>query len=80
MTDPLICKHCGVPLVRDRYEDGTPKNQEMPKPGTGTIKVMEMWSCPCCFSTFHPFVTTREMNPAELIRWAKWLNKQVEVA
>jgi rubredoxin len=80
MTDELTCKHCGVPLERDRYEDGREKNQEIPKPGRGVTEVMEMWSCPVCLSTFHPFVHVREMTPAELVTWAKRINKQVEVA
>jgi hypothetical protein len=80
MTAPLTCKHCGVPLERDYHPDGTPKNQEVPRLRAGQVEVMEMWSCPACLSTFHPFVHVREMTPAEQVGWAKWFNKQVEVA
>lgn len=80
MTAPL-CPHCtDVLLVRDRYPDGTPKNQKMPSHHIGMMEIQEMWSCPRCLTTRNINVTERPMTPAELVRWAKWLNKQVEVA
>jgi hypothetical protein len=75
MTDEIKCKHCpGSEMFRE------PRDQEIPRPREGVVEIHELWTCSNCLSTFLFNKTEREMKPHELVRWAKWLNKQVEVA